>query len=160
MMKRLLVSFLLLIVLAGCQEKKDPPARVLPTDDLEGSVHDFMEEYGNLIREGNFDSVPFLYDTLGAIIIGGDKKEFHPMDSLKAKYGRYSKSKVYFKWDSMDVQMLDTSIALVASIFYWNQKPAKDTLKFYYTGVLIKQRERWKIKHEHESPDYASFKKF
>ncbi len=105
-----MVIFLLLIVLAGCQEKKDPPARVLPTDDLEGTVHDFMEEYGNLIREGNFDSVPFLYDTLGAIIVGGDKKVFQPMDSLKARYGRYSKSKVYFKWDSMDVQMLDTSI--------------------------------------------------
>ena len=133
-MNRIVGCFLIVFVLAGCAEKKDPAVPVLPTDDLQGSVHDFMRTYGRLINEGKFDSVPLLYDTLGAIIMGFDRKTFEPLDSIKAKYARRANHRINFKFDSVDVEMLDTSIALVTSIFYLNRPQSSDTLKFYYSG--------------------------
>jgi hypothetical protein len=155
-MKYILIASLALL---ACQQKQDPKVPVLPSDDMKGSVHDFMTEYGNLVATGNYDSIPLLYDTLGAITIGNNRMVFEPMDSLKARYHSFGNAKINFRWDSMDVQILDSTIALVTSLFYWNQPPSKDTAKVFYTGVLVKQRGKWKIKHEHESPDLSKERK-
>jgi SnoaL-like domain len=154
-MKNFFAALIMITAMSACQNQKnpkDPQVPVLPTDDRKGSIHKFLDTYARLISEGNYDSLPFLYDTLGAIFIGDNKMIYEPMDSLISRYHSYRNlGKSNFAFDSTEVQLLDSTVALVTTLFNWNFPPSKDTTTVFYTGLLIRQRGKWKIKHEHET---------
>jgi hypothetical protein len=116
----------------------------------------FLDDYKKLLQNAKFDSVALLYVDTGFISIGNGNMTIENIDSIKAFYSRFPKVQSEFRWENVRIDILKNDAALVNCHFYWHDKDSPDTTKSSYTGVFLKINNRWKIKNEHESLDFAT----
>lgn len=138
--KLMLVPMIVLVCMAcGEQSKTNKLSR-------KQEIEAFMNNYADLLRAQDMAGIGNLYFENDIVMSGHGRYEVLMLDSVKARYVRSGGEPTRFRWDRTRIELLGDSAALVTAGFYWNDDgPAS------YTGVFLKTKQGWKIKHEHES---------
>ncbi len=152
-MRNILVLMLSFLVFISCQESKKTFSK--ENEEIEA----FLTQYKNLLKATKFDSVALLYVDSGFVSLADGKREVQTIDTVKAFYSRFPKTPNDFRWEKTRIDILSENAALVTGFFYWEDRNSPDTIKQSYTGVYVKTEKGWKIKHEHESLDFATIAK-
>ncbi|HTH55626.1 MAG TPA: nuclear transport factor 2 family protein [Cyclobacteriaceae bacterium] len=139
-----LISILCIVI--GCTTKN----ATFDRQKTKTEIQEFMNNYAIMLKN-QIDKVGGLYYDSGARLTFQGRSRYLVLDSLKASYAKRPKTLEYFKWEDLQVDALAEDAALVTANFYWYSRGTADTAKLSYTGLLVKTRQGWKIKHEHES---------
>jgi hypothetical protein len=143
---------------AGCTPVPNGGAAPRPAAGsaaLVGEAQAFMAAYAGDLRAGERDRIVDRYDPRGAWFVGQGRKDLLPPDSIRAIYrGRWSPP-VSFEWQDLSYEVVGPDAVVVAGRFLWGVS-AERRLAFSYTGLLLRQDGRLRIRLEDESPAPAA----
>ncbi|MFL5538457.1 MAG: hypothetical protein ACJ8J0_05665 [Longimicrobiaceae bacterium] len=144
-------SLLVSMVLAGCAR---PPCCAPPAPANEAALvreaRAFMDAYARDLREGNRNGIVERYDPRGAYFVGQGRKELSPVDSIRATYQGRWQPPAGFEWRDLSYEVAGPDAVVVAGLFVWSVN-AQRGLTFSYTGLLLRQGGRLRIRLEDES---------
>jgi hypothetical protein len=145
-------ALLLVLPLAACSVRVQTPAtQRAASDALASEARAFMESYAADLREGRRDAIIARYDPRGAYMMGRGEKELMPLDSITAIYrGRWSPP-ASFSWSDLSYEVVGPDAVVVTGLFDWGLS-AERTMRFSYTGLLVRRDGRWMIRVEDEDP--------
>lgn len=141
----IVLKVLLLVAPIGCSTKPTVSKELTSAE-----VRAFMDDIAHRLVN-DMESVGNLYYDSGVVFSGHGNHLFFPIDSVKLMYRERPKTMDYFVWSDVWVEPIGENTALVTSLFHQHLKDEPDTTRFAYTGLLVKTKSGWKIKHEHES---------
>ena len=134
-------------VFAAMGQKTDRPTSPLET---ERSVRAFYDEYADDLRQERRESIANRYDRRGAYLMGNGSKTLQTFEQIKDRYMTKWSAPVSFEWHDLSVEVISRDAAVVMARFEWATAAGK-ILNFSYTGVLVKQDGKWRIRVEDES---------
>ena len=116
----------------------------------EQGVRQFYESYADDLRQHRREGIADRYDRRGVYMMGNGQKNLVTFEDVKARYLTKWKGPKSFEWHDLSFEILTPDIAVVLGRFEWHTEDGK-TLKFSYTGVLVKRDGKWRIRVEDES---------
>lgn len=134
-------------VFAASGQNTDRPTTPLET---ERSVRAFYEEYADDLREGRREAIANRYDRRGAYLMGNGSKSLQTFEQIRERYMTKWSAPVSFEWHDLSVEVISKDAAVVLARFEWATSAGK-ILNFSYTGLLVKQDGKWRIRVEDES---------
>lgn len=121
-----------------------------PASAAERSVREFFDSYAEDLRGHKREAIADRYDRRGVYMVGNGSKELVPFEQVKDRYlNKWSGPKA-FNWKDLSVEIVSKNAAVVTGLFEW-QTPSGTTFKYSYTGLLIRQEGKWRIRLEDES---------
>lgn len=118
----------------------------------------FYSDYEKAIAKANYKQVGEQYTEHGAILTTYNGTKILSLGALKSFYARIPIPECDFHFDDLQIELLSDNAALVNAIIHCQFKGQADVSKIMYTAVLLKSPHGWKIRHEHESPVFETFK--
>ena len=134
------------VFIVSAQNVEKPSAM----SETERSVRTFYDEYAEDLRQARREAIVDRYDRRGAYLIGNGSKRFQTFEQIKDVYMTKWSGPKAFEWKDLSVEVLSKSTAAVTSRFEWTNA-AGQVRNFSYTGVLVKQNGKWRIRIEDES---------
>ncbi len=147
------IALLLLLPLAACSVRVQTPAtQRAASDALASEARAFMESYATDLRAGRRDAIIARYDPRGAYMMGRGQKQLLPTDSITAIYrGNQWQPPATFAWSDLSFEPVGPDAVVVTGLFDWGVS-AERTMRFSYTGLLLRRDGRWMIRVEDEDP--------
>jgi hypothetical protein len=149
---RMLAASLLILagVIAASAQSPSTAGKPQGMSATERSVREFFDSYAEDLRGSKREAIADRYDRRGAYMVGNGSKELVPFEQVKDRYlNKWSGPKA-FNWKDLSVEIVSKNSAVVTGLFEW-QTPSGTTFKYSYTGLLIKQEGKWRIRLEDES---------
>lgn len=144
----------LLLTLAGVltvfAQSPAKPAKTQAMSETERSIREFYDTYAVDLRAHRRESIAERYDRRGVYMVGNGSKSFVSYDQIKDRYLTKWLGPKSFTWKDLSVEVLSKDSAVVTGLFEW-QTESGTTLNYSYTGLLIRQEEKWRIRLEDES---------
>jgi hypothetical protein len=110
----------------------------------------FMEGYARDLRGGERERIIERYDPRGAYFVGQGRKTLLPLDSIQASYRGRWRPPFSFEWQDLSYEVVGPDAVVVTGRFTWGLS-AEQRLSFSYTGLLLRQDGRLRIRLEDES---------
>lgn len=110
----------------------------------------FMESYARDLLAGERDRIVERYDTRGAYMVGEGRKALVPIDSIRATYHGRWRPPHSFEWQDLSYEVVGPDAVVVTGRFLWGLN-AERQLHYSYTGLLVRQDGRLRIRLEDES---------
>jgi hypothetical protein len=121
-----------------------------PMSATERSVREFFDSYAEDLRGHRREAIADRYDRRGVYLVGNGSKSFIPYDQVKDRYLTKWLGPKSFAWKDLSVEVLSKDSVVITGLFEW-QTAAGTTFNYSYTGLLIKQEGKWRIRLEDES---------
>ena len=118
--------------------------------ETEQSVRALYDGYAEDLRQGRREGIVDRYDRRGAYLMGNGSKRLQTFEQIKDVYMNKWSGPKAFEWKDLSVEVLSKDIATVMARFEWTTASGQ-VLNFSYTGVLVKQDGKWRIRIEDES---------
>ena len=134
-------------VLAVAAQKGEKPA---PMSETERSVRAFYDGYAEDLRQARREAIADRYDRRGAYLMGNGSKRLQTFEQIRERYATKWGGPKAFQWKDLSVEVISKTAAAVMARFEWTTA-AGQVLNFSYTGVLVKQDGKWRIRIEDES---------
>ena len=134
-------------VFSASGQKTDKPASISET---ERSVRAFYDEYADDLRQERREAIANRYDRRGAYLMGNGSKSLQTFEQIRDRYVTKWSGPKSFEWQDLSVEVISKDAAVVLARFEWVTAAGK-ILNFSYTGVLVMQDGRWRIRVEDES---------
>ncbi len=83
-------------------------------------------------------------------MVGNGTKSLEPFDKVRERYMTKWSGPKSFAWKDLSVEIISKDSAVVTGLFEW-QAASGTTYNYSYTGLLIKQEGKWRIRLEDES---------
>lgn len=139
----------LLLILAGAIAAfAQSPVRAMSA--TERSIREFFNSYAEDLRGHKRESIADRYDRRGVYMVGNGSKSLVPFDQVKERYMTKWTGPKSFSWKDLSVEVVSKDAAVVTGLFEW-QAASGATSNYSYTGLLIKQDGKWRIRLEDES---------
>ncbi|MBK9153213.1 MAG: DUF4440 domain-containing protein [Chloracidobacterium sp.] len=132
-----------------------PPAKVEKHPEVsstERSIREFFDSYAEDLRSHKREAIADRYDRRGVYLVGNGSKAFMPFEQLKDRYLTKWSGPKSFKWKDLSVDVISKNTAVVTGLFEWQDQDGT-TFNYSYTGLLIKQEGKWRIRLEDESTE-------
>ena len=134
---------------AGCAPAPGSPSPER-TSALVREAEAFMAAYANDLRTGARQNIVDRYDPRGVYFLGNGRKELVPLDSVRASYlGRW-RPPATFEWQDLSYEPAGPDAVVVVGRFVWGVD-AERRFTYSYTGLLLRQDGRLRIRVEDES---------
>src|SRR5687768_17289738 len=121
-----------------------------PMSETERSVRSFYDGYADDLRQARREGIVDRYDRRGAYLMGNGSKRLQTFEQIKDVYMTKWSGPKSFEWKDLSVEVLSKDAAAVTARFEWTTA-AGQILDFSYTGVLLRQDGKWRIRIEDES---------
>ena len=121
-------------------------------------IKSFYLEYENLIATANYKQVAERYSQQGAILTTYGTTKVLSQEEVRSFYAKIPSPACDFRFDDLQIELLNDTAAMVNAIMHCQLKDQPEVAKLMYTAVLLKTPNGWKIRHEHESPVFETFK--
>jgi hypothetical protein len=141
------------LVLAGAVACDPVPPASAPAAGeaaLVREAREFMAAYARDLAGGNRDGIVERYDPRGAYFMGMGRKELAPMDSIRARYHGRWQPPAAFEWQDLSYEVVGPDAVVVTGRFVWTVS-AERRVTYSYTGLLLRQGGRLRIRLEDES---------
>ncbi len=116
----------------------------------ERDVRAFYESYAEDLRHQRRDAIVDRYDPRGVYFMGHGAKTFKSLESVRSHYQTRWTGPKSFEWRDLTFEVVSPDAAVALGRFAW-QGETGDTIVCSYTGLLIKQQGKWRIRVEDES---------
>jgi ketosteroid isomerase-like protein len=113
-------------------------------------VREFYDSYAEDLRQHRREAIAERYDPRGVFFLGHGVKTLRSFEETKNRYLTKWAGPKSFEWKDISVEVLSPHAAVVVGLFDW-QVDTGQTLTYSYTGLLVKQSGRWRIRVEDES---------
>jgi len=143
-----LVLILLSAMAAAAQPQEQGTPR--PMSSAERSIRDFFDSYAEDLRGHKREAIADRYDRRGVYMVGNGSKALVPFAQLKERYLTKWTGPKTFNWKDLSVEVLSKDSAVVTGLFEW-QSASGTTHNYSYTGLLVRQDGKWRIRLEDES---------
>jgi hypothetical protein len=121
-----------------------------PMSETERSVRSFYDGYADDLRQARREGIVDRYDRRGAYLMGNGSKRLQTFEQIKDVYMTKWSGPKSFEWKDLSVEVMSKDAAAVTARFEWTTASGQ-ILNFSYTGVLVKQDGKWRIRIEDES---------
>ena len=155
MRKAQLISSCCLLLCGGlvaeAQKAKAPePPNHNTVAATEREVREFYDSYAEDLRQHRREAIADRYDPRGVYFLGHGVKRLESFEATKSRYLTKWMGPKSFEWKDISIEILSPDAAVVMGRFEW-QTDSGVTLNYSYTGLVIKQTGRWRIRVEDES---------
>ena len=116
----------------------------------ERSARDFFDSYAEDLRGHRREAIADRYDRRGVYMVGNGSKSLVPYEQIKERYLTKWAGPKSFSWKDLSVEVLSNESVVVTGLFEW-QTSSGTAHNYSYTGLLIKQEGKWRIRLEDES---------
>ncbi len=141
----------LLIIAAGVfAANAQGTAKPQTMSATERSVREFYDSYAEDLRTHKREAIADRYDRRGVYMVGNGTKSLEPFDKVRERYMTKWSGPKSFAWKDLSVEIISKDSAVVTGLFEW-QAASGTTYNYSYTGLLIKQEGKWRIRLEDES---------
>lgn len=152
MTRSLRAPWLLLLVTGACATARPTPADAPPGEStVVREAEAFMEGYARDLREGNRAAIIGRYDRRGGYLVGNGRKEFMPLDSIRAIYEGGWGPPATFAWENLSYEPAGPDAVVVTGQFVWGPTGGAAPIRASYTGLLLRQDGQLRIRVEDES---------
>lgn len=110
----------------------------------------FMESYANDVRKGDREALAARYDSRGAYIVGGGKKQLRGFEEIRQHYAQVWRPPISVAWRDMSYEQVGENAVLAIGLFEWGT-PDAGVVTYSYTGLLHWDGQTFKIRLEDES---------
>jgi hypothetical protein len=117
---------------------------------LVAQAQTFMDAYANDLRTGAREMIADRYDPRGAWLVGEGRKELHPASAIRARYLNRWRPPASFEWKDLSYEAVGPGAVMVTGLFLWGVS-AERRITCSYTGLLLRQEDRLRIRLEDES---------
>lgn len=144
--------FLLYSCLGASAQQTETPKSQSQSDTaaLERELREFYDSYAEDLRAHRREAIADRYDRRGVFLLGNGSKRFESFEAKKTSYLTRWNGPKSFAWKDLSVEILSPDAAVVMGLFEW-QTDKGQSFSYSYTGVLIKQSGKWRIRVEDES---------
>ena len=118
--------------------------------ETERMIRGIYDTYAEDLRQQRREAIVDRYDRRGAYLMGNGSKRFQTFEQIKDVYMTEWSGPKSFEWKDLSVEVLSKDSAAVTARFEWTTA-AGQVLNFSYTGVLVRQDGKWRIRVEDES---------
>ena len=122
------------------------------TQPIEKEARDFMTGYADDLRAGRRLAIANRYDRRGAFRLGEGEKTFETPAMIEAAYLTQWTQPETFEWRNLSYEVLTSDAVLVVGLFDWGTGDGRK-IAFSYTGLLVRQEGKFRIRLEDESVD-------
>ncbi len=141
----------LLIIAAGVfAAHSQQTAEPRQMSETERSLRAFYDAYAEDLRAHRREAIVDRYDRRGAYLMGNGSKRFETFEQIRDVYMNKWLGPKAFAWKDLSVEPISKDAAVVVAKFEW-QTASGQTMNFSYTGVLVRQDGKWRIRVEDES---------
>ena len=126
------------------------PRPVAGAEALVSEAQAFMDAYAADLRAGARERIADRYDPRGAWLVGEGRKALHPADSIRARYVGRWRPPASFEWEDLSYEAVGPDAVVVTGRFLWGVS-AERRFTYSYTGLLLRQGGRLRIRLEDES---------
>lgn len=149
-------SLLALLAAAATASGPEPapaaPRRAEVRTPIVREAEAFMVAYAADLRAGNRAAIADRYDRRGDWRLGHGEKRFYSWEGIRTFYASSSWQRPSsFEWRDLSFEPLGREAVLVAGLFDWGVGEGKPPLTVSYTGVLVRQGGKLRIRLEDES---------
>lgn len=109
----------------------------------------FMAGYARDLLAGNRAGIVERYDPRGAYLVGQGRKEFMPLDSIRAVYMGGWRAPAAFEWQDLSYEPAGPDAVVVVGRFVWGAGERR--LTFSYSALLLRRDGHLRIRVEDES---------
>ncbi len=143
----------MLIAAVATAALSQPPAKPEKPQEMsatERSVREFFDSYAEDLRGHKREAIADRYDRRGVYMVGNGSKSLVPFEQVKERYLTKWSGPKSFNWKDLSVEVISKESVVVTGLFEW-QTASGTTFNYSYTGLLIKQEGKWRIRLEDES---------
>lgn len=150
------VALLALLAAAGAVATA-PPAAASPSQarspaPIVREAEAFMAAYAADLRSGDRAAIAERYDRRGAWRLGHGEKSFDSWEGIRTFYASSSWQRPSsFAWRDLSFEPMGRDAVLVAGLFDWGVGEGKPPVTVSYTGLLVRQGGKLRIRLEDES---------
>ena len=137
-------------VFSSFAQQAAKPSGTEAISETERSVRAFFDSYAEDLRGHNREAIADRYDRRGVYMVGNGRKSLEPFEHERDRYLNNWTRPKSFVWKDISVEVLSKDAAVVTGLFEW-QTAAGATFNYSYTGLLIRQDGKWRIRLEDES---------
>ncbi|MEJ7623873.1 MAG: DUF4440 domain-containing protein [Pyrinomonadaceae bacterium] len=116
----------------------------------ESEIKAFFDSYAEDLRFARREAIANRYDSRGYFRMGNGSKRLASFEETKERYLKRWTGPKSFDWRDLSIEVLSPDAAVVTGLFDL-ESAAGQKLTFSYTGLLIKQAGKWRIRVEDES---------
>jgi hypothetical protein len=136
---------------AEAQKAKAPePQNHNPAVATEREVREFYNSYAEDLRQHRREAIADRYDPHGVFFLGQGFKRLESVEATKNHYLTKWTGPKSFEWKDISIEVLSPGAVVVVGRFEW-QTDTGETWSYSYTGLVIKESGRWRIRVEDES---------
>ena len=126
------------------------PGKPRTMSETERAVRAFYDSYADDLRGHKRESIADRYDRRGVYMVGNGTKALVPFEQVKERYLTKWSGPKAFNWKDLSVEVISKDSAVVTALFEW-QAASGTTFNYSYTGLLLRQEGKWRIRLEDES---------
>lgn len=116
----------------------------------EREIREFFNSYAEDLRRHRGEAIAERYDSRGYFRMGNGTKTLVSFEDNKKRYLSDWAGPKSFEWKDLSIEVLSKDSAVVTALFDW-QVGVGEARTYSYTGLLIKQSGKWRIRVEDES---------
>jgi hypothetical protein len=120
------------------------------TAATEREIKEFFDSYAEDLRQHRREAIANRYDPRGYFRMGNGSKTLVSLEDVKNRYLTKWVGPKSFEWRDISIEVLSPEAAVVVGLFDW-QRDAREKETYSYTGLLVKQSGKWRIRLEDES---------
>jgi hypothetical protein len=120
------------------------------TAATEREIKEFFDSYAEDLRQHRREAIANRYDPRGYFRMGNGSKTLVSLEDVKNRYLTKWVGPKSFEWRDVSIEVLSPAAAVVVGLFDW-QRDAGEKETYSYTGLLVKQSGKWRIRLEDES---------
>jgi hypothetical protein len=117
---------------------------------VEREIKEFFDSYAEDLRQHRREAIANRYDPRGYFRMGNGSKTLVSLEDVKNRYLTKWVGPKSFEWRDISIEVLSPEAAVVVGLFDW-QRDAREKETYSYTGLLVKQSGKWRIRLEDES---------
>jgi hypothetical protein len=117
---------------------------------VEREIKEFFDSYAEDLRQHRREAIANRYDPRGYFRMGNGSKTLVSLEDVKNRYLTKWVGPKSFEWRDVSIEVLSPAAAVVVGLFDW-QRDAGEKETYSYTGLLVKQSGKWRIRLEDES---------
>jgi hypothetical protein len=149
-------ALLALLVAAGPVATATPaaaaPRRTQAPAPIVREAEAFMAAYAADLRAGDRAAIADRYDRRGAWRLGNGEKSFDSWEGIRTFYASAAWERPSsFAWRDLSFEPMGRDSVLVAGLFEWGAGEGRPPVTVSYTGVLVRQGGKLRIRLEDES---------
>jgi len=138
-------------LVAEAQKVESPkPQKQNDVASTEREIREFFDSYAEDLRQHRREAIANRYDARGYFRMGNGSKRLVSFADTKERYLTRWTGPKSFEWKDLSIEVLSSDAAVVTGLFDL-ESAAGQKATFSYTGLLIKQTGKWRIRVEDES---------